>query len=200
MNKTAVILKLRIVKNTSFYAAITNGICEGELERIDIQMNKPLITITATDTIINVGESVTLTGGGGGSYSWSPAIYLSSTNSQTTTSTPIANTTYTLTVINEFGCTATKSIHVILIPTIFIPNTITPNGDSVNDLWVIKELVGLPNQLQIYNRLGATVYSAKNYDNTWNGTYKGKDLPAGIYYYTINFAKTVRSGYIAIIR
>jgi gliding motility-associated-like protein len=189
-----------ILKSTIFYASITNGECEGELQPIEIQMNKPLITITVTDTIINVGESVTLTGGGGGSYSWSPTIYLSNTNSETTISTPSLNTTYTLTITNEFGCTATKSIRVILIPTIFIPNTFTPNSDGVNDLWVIKELIGLPNQLQIYNRLGAMVYSAKNYDNTWNGTYKGKDLPAGTYYYTINLKKTVTSGYIAIIR
>ena len=75
-------------------------------------------------------------------------------------------------------------------------NLLSPNGDGKND---ILEFDGLgkftENTLRIYNRWGNLVYDKVNYqdDNErFDGTYKGKELPAGTYFYVLR----LRSGEI----
>lgn len=53
---------------------------------------------------------------------------------------------------------------------------ITPNGDGKNDLFVISCLNDLKNNLYVYDRYGNTVFTAKNYDNTWGGTHTDGSL------------------------
>jgi gliding motility-associated-like protein len=73
---------------------------------------------------------------------------------------------------------------------IIIPQAITPNGDGYNDTFVIQGIENYPNnELIIFNRWGAEVYRATNYQNDWNGkslsnyNVGGEDLPIGTYYY-----------------
>jgi len=69
------------------------------------------------------------------------------------------------------------------------PTIITPNGDGVNDVFVVPCLysgIYPESQLSIFNQWGTTVYESKNYDNDWRGTYNDKDLPVGTYYYILN--------------
>ncbi len=71
-----------------------------------------------------------------------------------------------------------------------IPNDVlTPNGDSINDTWMILNIERFPNAiLKVYNRWGNEVFSAKNYNNNWNGTSDsgGGTLPTGSYFYQID--------------
>lgn len=188
-------------KSTTFYVSITNGSCEGELKQIDVVLDKPIAEITSTNTIIDVGESVVLTANDGAKYEWSPATYLSNTDGKTTTSTPMGNINYTLTVTNFNGCPAQKSITIILKSDLTIPNTFTPNADGINDFWVVKNLDILENFTQVFDRYGALVYTAKNYKNNWNGTKNGQELPAGVYYYVIKlYNNSVMSGNVMILR
>lgn len=60
-----------------------------------------------------------------------------------------------------------------------IPNVITPNGDGVNDTWVIPFENA---KVLIYNRAGATVFKSDNYQQDFAGL--GYTEP---YYYTIIF-------------
>lgn len=64
---------------------------------------------------------------------------------------------------------------------------ITPNGDGINDKFIIKPaiLAGEKYEIIIFNRYGDEVYSNKNYNNDWQGTYEGKQLPEGTYYYIV---------------
>ena len=68
----------------------------------------------------------------------------------------------------------------------------SPNGDGVNDGWVIENIALYPNNVvRIYNRSGKVVFEKKGYDNTWKGfsnkTSSGKKLPVGAYYFTVEF-------------
>jgi gliding motility-associated-like protein len=86
---------------------------------------------------------------------------------------------------------------------IVIPNTFTPNGDGINDTWVIKSLENYPNcTVAIYNRYGEKLYSSIGYPIPWDGTYKGTNLPVGTYYYIINLKNGVNpiSGWVAIVK
>jgi gliding motility-associated-like protein len=84
-----------------------------------------------------------------------------------------------------------------------IPNTITPNGDGFNDFWIINNIEKFPNHsIQIFNRNGSIVFNTSNYQNDWDGKFKGNDLPATTYYYLIDLGvgESVLKGDISIIR
>jgi gliding motility-associated-like protein len=90
----------------------------------------------------------------------------------------------------------------------FIPDAFSPNNDGDYDTFVIDRL--MPQEtvsFKVYNRWGALVYSADNYQNDWNGksnvgTHAGEDLVVGTYYYEIelSFSKKNYSGYITLWR
>lgn len=85
---------------------------------------------------------------------------------------------------------------VVLLPTITqIPGGFSPNGDGINDLFVLTNIGGKKVDIQIFNRWGACVYKNANYDNSWNGTANtgfglGEDLPTGTYWYVIKIDDT----------
>jgi gliding motility-associated-like protein len=82
-------------------------------------------------------------------------------------------------------------------------NIITPNGDGINDYWVIENLDSYPdNEVQIFDKAGRILYQVKNYQNNWDGTINSNLLAEGTYYYVISFGsgKKIKKGYITIIR
>ncbi len=71
-----------------------------------------------------------------------------------------------------------------ILPNLFIPNIITPNGDGYNDCFEIqgKDSTGL-NHLIVFNGLGRIVFEQQHYDNNWCG----ENLPDNVYYYYFKF-------------
>ncbi|MFD1005214.1 DUF7507 domain-containing protein, partial [Winogradskyella aquimaris] len=75
-----------------------------------------------------------------------------------------------------------------------IYNEFSPNGDGVNETFVIDCLERFPNnKLEVYNRWGNIVYSKNGYLNDWSGTTNGRavigqsdELPVGTYYYVLD--------------
>ncbi|RFZ94470.1 PKD domain-containing protein [Mucilaginibacter conchicola] len=187
--------------NTSYFVSISNGNCEGEKQKVDILYAPAIAEITASNTIINLGESVTLTANNASAYSWSPATYLDNTDTRTVTSTPLSNVTYKLTTTNTNDCTQEATVNIIVKSEITVPNAFSPNADGVNDYWVIKNIEYLENYTEIFDRNGSVVYAARNYKNNWDGTLNGKALPTGVYYYMIKLPNNaVKSGSLSIIR
>ena len=69
-----------------------------------------------------------------------------------------------------------------------ITNFISPNGDGVNDTWRDPALERYTNnKVWIYARSGKLVFEKVNYQNNWNGTSDGAELPEGAYYYVVDF-------------
>ena len=91
---------------------------------------------------------------------------------------------------------------------ISIPTAFTPNGNGVNDSWVIKNIDQYPDCMVIvYNRWGDLVFSSKGYETEWDGKYLGITLPTAVYYYVIeNIDETLFTegskpyGWITIVR
>lgn len=82
-------------------------------------------------------------------------------------------------------------------------NMITPNGDGVNDTWIVKNIHLYPNnELKIYDREGRLVYETIGYNNTWDGLFNGNPLPEDTYYYVLflDSGKDKRTGFISIVR
>jgi len=89
---------------------------------------------------------------------------------------------------------------------ILVPNAFTPNGDENNDaLLILNSEVFRDIEVMIYNRWGSRVFSALNgysVENAWDGTFKGRELPEGAYYYVIKFNRGTKqkNGVVNLIR
>ncbi|WP_412465751.1 MBG domain-containing protein [Pedobacter sp. KLB.chiD] len=167
----------------------------------------PLVSIISTKgTEISKGETTVLTASGGTAYSWSTASgIVSGQNTATLNVRPLQTTTYTVRVTNASGCNSSASITIKVNEDykLVANNILTPNGDGVNDTWIVQNIDMYPNnEVRIFDRNGREMYNKKSYDNSWNGTIGGNDLAEGTYYYIITYGpnKLVQKGFITIIR
>ncbi|MCE3297236.1 MAG: hypothetical protein K0R65_2950 [Crocinitomicaceae bacterium] len=74
----------------------------------------------------------------------------------------------------------------------FIPEGFSPNGDAINDLFVIRGIQYFPsNTFEIFNRWGNKIFEISPYQNSWNGKSfvdfsLGDELPVGLYFYILD--------------
>lgn len=86
---------------------------------------------------------------------------------------------------NDWGCVDTvyKVVEVIDDLNIYIPNTFTPNGDGINDVFYVKGM-GMQTEnyvLQIIDRWGNIVFETKDINQGWDGKVKGSPARDGTY-------------------
>jgi gliding motility-associated-like protein len=93
---------------------------------------------------------------------------------------------YEISVRDDYGCEIYKEVSIGSDSSIFVPNVFTPNNDSYNDYFVIRNLPdeGSGTVLVISNRWGKTVFESNDYNpgNLWDGG----DNPDGTYYYRLD--------------
>ena len=78
---------------------------------------------------------------------------------------------------------------------------LTPNDDGKNDYWYIGNVSDIQgSSVAIFNRWGTKMFETSNYDNDWDGTYNGAELPDGTYYYVIEHNGEILQGPITLLR
>ncbi|RBL88862.1 Ig-like domain-containing protein [Chitinophaga flava] len=159
----------------------------------------------AGSTTISKGASIQLQASGGNSYAWTPAQWLDNPSSATPVARPAASIRYEVVITNLAGCSVRKQIDITLEDDFKVTGTniLTPNGDGINDNWVVKNIDMYPdNEVKVFDRAGRLVFQARNYNNTWNGTVNGQPLSEGTYYYIITVGQNIKTfkGYITIVR
>ena len=108
------------------------------------------------------------------------------------------------------GCYGEDSVYVLFLEPIenllFLPNAFTPNGDGLNDNFIV---IYPPDNLDsfkmyIYNRWGQLVFESKDITAGWDGMYKGVQAPAGVYAYKIEYSigiyKFEETGTLMLVR
>ena len=141
-------------------------------------------------------------------YKWTPNLYfISPDNVKNPWVYGVKEMAYSLTVTQNGQCPATDIVVVKVLSRlrpIDIPNVFSPNNDGKNDVWVIKDLAPYPeSKVEVFTRSGQNVFSALNgYKLPWDGTYKGKPMPVGTYYYIVSTSpqSKVFTGWVAILR
>lgn len=187
-----------------FTFTATNGCSNFEERRV--QVYEVPVANAGPDRVVLEGGSVTLVGSATGpavTYNWSPPAGLNNTTIPKPLASPSDDITYRLTVTTAQGCSHWDEVFVKLLRAPLVPNTFSPNGDGVHDRWEIKYLESYPGcTVQVYNRYGQLIFESKGYSKPWDGTYNGKEAPAGTYYYIIdpkNGRKQI-TGFVDIIR
>jgi len=175
---------------TQYIVTASLGPCSAK-DTVNISVNPaPAVNAGADQTVI-LGEEATINATASpGIYLWTPAAGLSSTNTLSTKAKPTVTTPYTLRVTTDQGCTATDEITINVLADCVKPvNVFTPNGDGINDTWQVTVGGNCTKSVEVtvFNRNGAVVYQNKNYSNSWDGTYNGKGLPDGTYYWVIQY-------------
>lgn len=159
---------------------------------------KPTPTVSlGPDQTLSIGElyplKTTVTNGPISTWLWAPANSLSCT----TCPEPVAeikwNSQYTVEVKNTYGCVARDTLLVRTIcenSSIFIPNAFTPDGDGVNDVFMVQgKNIYVVKSLRIFNRWGELVFEKLNIPPNnpaygWDGKIRGVVGPPDVFVYT----------------
>ncbi|MFO8086627.1 MAG: gliding motility-associated C-terminal domain-containing protein [Bacteroidales bacterium] len=164
----------------------------------------PVVTVTALDSAVCLGEETELTADGATSYSWSNGM-----SGQTITVTPMSTTTFTATGTDDNGCKSTGSATVIAedCSTFFIPNAFSPNGDNVNDVFKpLGDFAAIDEyELLIYDRWGNVIFNTQDPSKGWDGTIEGEAAPHGVYVYQIYYKSVwgkefTKSGSVTLLK
>lgn len=97
----------------------------------------------------------------------------------------VAQHEVTLIVESDLGCidTITKILYVNSDILFYTPNTFTPNGDEFNQTWknAVMGIDVTSFNIKIFNRWGELIWEGNDLEVGWDGTYKGRVVPDGIY-------------------
>jgi len=167
------------------------------------------------DTSVYYGEDAVIFSDAGGDYTWSPEDGIECITCPETIVIPPYTIDYIMTSVDVNGCIASDDVLVTVLPDppndVFIPNTFTPNGDNINDMfyafgWNIATIVSI----SVFDRWGELLYMAENVDpddlsKGWDGTVNGEKANNGVYAYMIEVQyetgqKMSKSGNVTLIR
>ncbi|MBO73353.1 MAG: hypothetical protein CMD35_07045, partial [Flavobacteriales bacterium] len=191
---------------TTYILNVFNNGCS-DTDTVVININAlPDIDVIASDYLILEGTSTQLVASGagtGGFYDWNPPIGLNDPTIYDPSATLDEATTYIVRGEDQNGCSDTASVRIDVASSIIFSDGITPNGDGLNDTWVIKLIEEFPGaKVYIYNRWGQKVFESTGYLSEWDGTSNNKKLPIGTYYYLIDLGPNQKkhTGPITIMR
>jgi gliding motility-associated-like protein len=167
----------------------------------------PLPSLTVTPKSIEVfsGEQVELHCLCDSICTWSADYLLSCNFCNTTIATAVSSMTYFATVQNQYGCKARDSVDIKVIPALYIPNSFSPNGDQINDIFKPEYTGFVEIELMIFDRWGALLFRTNDLLGGWNGKYKEVNCELGVYVYKltatdINHQTLERVGHVTLIR
>ena len=178
----------------------------------------PIPTVEAgQDKTINVGQTVDLVpnvSGDVSSVNWFPTTNIVGSHYPAITVKPNETTDYIIEVKNPGGCKTRDKVTVFVVcngANVFIPNTFSPNGDGMNDIFYPRG-TGLfrIKTFRVFNRWGEVVYEKNAFmpndaSSGWDGKHNGQKLTPDVYVYTVeivcdNNSTLVFKGNIALLQ
>jgi gliding motility-associated-like protein len=171
----------------------TKGCPKPGFDTVLVTLLPDINPFAGNDTSIVTNQPLQLKASGGIKYEWIPAGNLSAAN----IANPVAIITrantglqYKVLVYNEANCVDSAFIRVKVyntLPSVFVPNAFTPNGDGKNDiLRPIAAGIQRMEYFNVYNRWGQLVFSNSDPEGGgWNGRLAGKEQAADAYIWVI---------------
>lgn len=162
---------------------------------VHVSSSFPLLEIVANPDTIFIGQVAQLIATENPTYTyvWTQNPSLSATHIFNPNAFPIVATRYYLEVTEPGGCKNRDSVTVYTKsfvceePYIFVPNTFTPNGDGLNDIFYVRGNVITELYFVIYNRWGEKIFETNDQNTGWDGTFGGSQLPPDAYGYYLRY-------------
>jgi gliding motility-associated-like protein len=175
--------------NYTVVATDQNG-CTAELQMNVGALPAADVGIVASDTLIQLGDTVKIAVSNGVNYLWSPALGLNCTDCPSVLAFPTKNTTYIVTGEDTAGCVYSRSVNIvveIICNELFVPDIFSPNGigEASNEKLCVYSNCIKEMTFGIYNRWGELIYLTNDINGCWDGTHKGLPSPTGVYVYRL---------------
>ncbi|MEI7831117.1 MAG: gliding motility-associated C-terminal domain-containing protein, partial [Prolixibacteraceae bacterium] len=143
----------------------------------------------------------------GTTYYASQTTYSCESAGRTAVSVDVSTCNATLSETKDFTVSTAKVDRFIEPQSLFIPEGFSPNGDGINDYFVITGAEKYVVTLRVFNRWGNKVFECEQYKNDWDGVSNvgmliGNHLPGGTYYCTVslNNGSNEKIGFITLKR
>ncbi len=96
---------------------------------------------------------------------------------------------YSLLVTDSFNCKQYDTIEIAEVcpPKVYVPNSFTPNGDGLNDIFKPSASFVEKYTLTIYNKWGELIYTGTEKDEGWNGKYRNTEAKEDIYIWLLTW-------------
>jgi gliding motility-associated-like protein len=137
-------------------------------------------------------------------FLWTPAGLLNDPTILQPTYVARQDQVFVLTATDLQGlCSAQDDMKVVVRKKVVVPNAFSPNGDGINDVWIIRNLSDYPEaSVYVFDRYGRQVFASQGYSTPWDGTVQGRPVPVGTYYYVIHVTQggTPLTGSVTILR
>ena len=184
------------VTEPGWYGVEVQGSCGSFGDSIFVAEVEHLLFIDlGEDREIQFGETLLLpystNNNGALQFQWavSGEDVLSCSNCPNPSANPSEDATYSVTITDENGCTATDQLFVKLIKNtkIYAPNAFSPNGDGVNDIFFLQGKGNFIIKIfEVFDRWGNLVFEHRagqvnKMSDGWDGTKRGKTMHAGVY-------------------
>ncbi len=174
------------VAHTGTYSVqVNNGFCTGADSLFATFNPRPsrLSTHAYFTCLDEEPHYVVISGGNNGSdYDWS-------TGENTQVILAGAYGWYYVSITNQFDCSQQDSavVNEFCPPSIYVPNTFTPNGDGINDVWyVVGKSIG-QFEINVFDRWGAVIFHTDNPALGWDGKVNGAEAPNDVYVWRMGY-------------
>ena len=192
-----------VTASTDYYVQETSAAgCSSEMTKLSIAIQsailKPEVAVdSVTASMVKfkwnavpgaTGYEVSLDGGN----TWSTPSSGTTGLTHTIANIPPMQTV-TIIVKALGGCANSLSVPVsqqVLPDGIFIPNSFTPNGDGLNDMLKVYGYKIREMQLMVFNQWGEKLFETRDQSRGWDGTFRGKQQPSGVYMYVCRMILT----------
>ena len=198
------------ITNSGNYQLIaTNADNCSDTAIVRVHILPKVIANAGQDTTAILGDPFQLNGSGGISFEWSPTTPLTSlSNIPNPTAILNHDQLFYLETKDIAGCKGFDTVFVKVYngPTYYIPNSFTPNGDGLNDIFrVIPVGIANTDYFKIYDRYGKLIFQTNRWLRGWDGNFQGRKQPSGAYVWMVKgsdkFGKPIeKKGTVILLR
>ncbi|NUM49911.1 MAG: gliding motility-associated C-terminal domain-containing protein [Flavobacteriales bacterium] len=170
---------------TVFNVEVSNALGCKDIATVKVDtLPRPYVSAGA-DTVIEFYDEYQLHGYGNGLPHWSPDYFLSCTNCFKPWARPEVTTEYVFTITDTNGCKNSDTVKVVVKGNLYIPNTFTPDGDGINDIFYAYGYNLKNFKMFIFNRWGEFLFESTELVKGWDGKYKGNPCQLGTYVWKV---------------
>jgi gliding motility-associated-like protein len=183
-----------------------NGFC-GSSNSVFVKVNPNPTVKAGRDTIINLDQPMFITAVGTGTMTWTDGEEIMCRVCPTSQVYATHTGCYTVETINEFGCKAKDEMCIEVTKEfgVYVPNAFSPNGDGINDEFLMSGFNITEVTMDIFDRWGEKLFSSKDLTQGWNGTFKNQPCENAVYVYKITYKgldgkKANKTGHVTLNR